>query len=151
MEHLFEYLIGGKKMEKSKYNYFPKNVEELKTLIKELIKERGNNADLNDIDTSEITNMYALFKGMDKFNGDISRWDTGKVTNMSYIFSGASSFNQDISKWNTGRVVNMRYMFYDAKNFDRDISKWNISKVINTKSMFEGCPIKEKNKPTFKR
>ena len=43
------------------YNYHPKTYDELEELVNKLMKERGNNADLNDIDTSEITNMYALF------------------------------------------------------------------------------------------
>ena len=39
------------------YNYHPKTRDELKELVDQLIKERGNDADLNDIDTSEITDM----------------------------------------------------------------------------------------------
>ena len=45
------------------YNYHPKTGDELEELIKKLIKERGNNADLNDIDTSEITDMQFMFYG----------------------------------------------------------------------------------------
>ena len=33
------------------YNYHPKTRDELKELVKKLIKERGKDADLNDIDT----------------------------------------------------------------------------------------------------
>ena len=43
--------------ERPKYNYHPKTNGELKNLIKQLIKERGNEGDFNDIDTSEITDM----------------------------------------------------------------------------------------------
>ena len=39
------------------YNYHPKDKDELEELIDKLINERGNDADLNDIDTSEINNM----------------------------------------------------------------------------------------------
>ena len=38
------------------YNYRPITRDELKELVDQLIKERGNEADLNDIDTSKITN-----------------------------------------------------------------------------------------------
>jgi len=34
------------------YNYHPESKQELRTLIKQLLKERGENADLNDIDVS---------------------------------------------------------------------------------------------------
>ena len=39
------------------YNYHPKDKDELVELLDKLIIERGNDADLNDIDTSEITDM----------------------------------------------------------------------------------------------
>ena len=35
----------------NRYNYHPKTRDELKELVKKLIKERGKDADLNDIDT----------------------------------------------------------------------------------------------------
>ena len=94
------------------YNYKPKDKEELKGLIKQLIKERGNNADLNDIDTSLITDMSYLFEGS-KFNGDISKWDVSKVENMNHMFY-ASEFNGDISKWDVSKVENMSYIFYEC-------------------------------------
>ena len=43
------------------YNYHPKTRDVLIKIVDRLIKERGNNADLNDIDTSEITAMAGLF------------------------------------------------------------------------------------------
>ena len=43
------------------YNYYPKTRDELIKIIDELIKERGKNADLNDIDTSEISDMHYMF------------------------------------------------------------------------------------------
>ena len=73
------------------YNYQPKTCKELKGLVNKLIKERGNNADLNDIDTSEITDMHYLFF-KSKFNGDISNWDVSNVKDMNYMFY-MSNFN----------------------------------------------------------
>ena len=79
------------------YNYHPKTKDELKELVDKLIKERGNDADLNDIDTSEITNMFALFYNSD-FNGNISNWDVSNVENMSYIFYD-SPLQKNPPKW----------------------------------------------------
>ena len=67
------------------HNYHPKTRDELEKLVKKLIKERGNKADLNDIDTSEITDMNMIFYNS-KFNGDISNWDVSNVKNMWHMF-----------------------------------------------------------------
>ena len=67
------------------YNYHPKTRDELKELVDKLIKERGDDADLNDIDTSKITNMSKLFY-VSSFNGDISKWNVSKVINMNHMF-----------------------------------------------------------------
>ena len=103
------------------YNYHPKTNDELEELVKKLIKERGKNADLNDIDTSEITDM-------------------------SYVFYN-SKFNGDISGWNTSNVTDMEGMFYNSK-FNGDISKWDVSKVKYTTGMFVNSPL-EKNPPKW--
>ena len=67
------------------YNYHPKTADELQELVDKLVKERGNEADLNDIDTSEITDMDELFYNSD-FNGDISEWDVSNVESMNSMF-----------------------------------------------------------------
>ena len=46
----------------------PTSKLELKSLIKQRIKEQGPKCDLNDIDVSQVTDMSALFEGTD-FNG----------------------------------------------------------------------------------
>ena len=94
------------------YNYHPKDKSELKELIDKLIKERGNEADLNDIDTSEIKDMDSLFH-KSEFNGDISEWDVSNVENMRCMFydSEFTGENGDISNWDVSKVVDMNYMF----------------------------------------
>ena len=128
------------------YNYFPKDRDELKKLVDKLIEERGNNADLNDIDTSEITDICTLFYSSN-FNGDISKWDVSKVKDMSYMFYD-SNFNGDISKWNVSNVEYMRGMFWNCRNFNGNISEWDVSKVKDMKGMFKKCPL-EKNPPKW--
>ena len=90
----------------------PKNKSELMKIIKDTIKEQGNNCDLNFIDTSKIDDMSELFRDS-KFNGDISKWNTSKVENMSFMFSG-SVFDGNISRWNVSNVKDMHEMFYDS-------------------------------------
>ena len=69
-----------------KYNYDPKTKKELQDLLKQLVEERGNEGDFNDINTSKITDMTDLFDNINKFNGDISNWDVSNVKNNKEIF-----------------------------------------------------------------
>ena len=107
------------------YKYFPKTNKELKDIIKQRIKQEGNEVNLNDIDVSKITDMSYLFEET-TFNGDISNWDVSNVTDMNSLFASCVSFNQDISNW-------------------------DVSGVRNSKDMFDECPIEEKYKPKFKK
>ena len=104
------------------YNYHPKTSDELKELVDKLIKERGNDADLNDIDTSEITDMYGMFKDSN-FNGDISEWDVSNVKDMEGLFY-SSKFNGDISNWDVRNVKYMNDIFkYSPLQLKRNQSK----------------------------
>ena len=123
MKQINKYIVERLHINKDidSYNYHPKTYDELEELVNKLMKERGNNADLNDIDTSEITNMYALFN--------------------------KSEFNGDISNWNVSNVTNMNSMFYNSK-FDGDLFNWDVRNVQNMFSMFNGSPL-EKNPPKW--
>ena len=135
-------------IKKSKYNYFPKTKKDLKDIIKQRIKEEGNEVDLNDIDVSNITDMSDLFYRTN-FNGDISEWDVSNVKDMNYMFFNCTKFDKYISNWDVSNVLDMRNMFYKCKEFNQDISKWNVSNVMNSYKIFSECPIEEKYKPKF--
>ena len=84
--YIIEKLRINKDSNKIEYHYHPKDKDELRSLIQELLlKERGNKADLNDIDVSNITDMANMFYNS-KFDGDISKWDVNNVTNMFGMF-----------------------------------------------------------------
>ena len=106
------------------YNYHPKTIGDLIKIVDQLIKERGNDANLNDIDTSEITDMDGIFEGSN-FNGDISEWDVSNVKDMMCMFY-ASEFTAE----------------------NGDIYEWDVSNVKNMFSMFTGTPL-EKNPPEW--
>ena len=112
--------IGNNISEFSVYSCQPKTRSEFIDIIDDRISKDGPNCDLNDIDTSLITDM-------------------------SYLFSN-SLFNGDISKWNVSKVKDMRSMF-EYSYFKHDVSSWKINSKCNVFGMFTGCPIKEEYKP----
>ena len=160
------------KNSKIEYIYHPETKDELKDIIKQKIKSEGNDCNLNDIDTSNITDMSSLFEYSD-FNGDISRWNVSNVTNMNDMFRysefngdisnwnvsnvkntvrmfSSSKFDGDISNWNVSNIEDMNMMFYETV-FNKDISNWDVSNVTNKTEIFYNCPIEEKYKPKFKK
>ena len=124
LQHYITEKILINKNSKIAYIYHPKTQDELKDIIKQKIEYEGNECNLNDIDTYNITDMSDLFAYTD--------------------------FNGDISKWNVSNVTDMNYMFMNSK-FDGDISNWDVSNVTNKTEIFYNCPIEEKYKPKFKK
>ena len=164
--------IGNDISSFSTYSCQPKSNEELKIIIGSRISKYGPKCDLNDIDTSLITDMSDLFyyssfdgdisnwnvrnvKSMHEmfyysnFNGDISNWDVSNVENMVGMFE-RSKFNGDISNWDVSKVKGISYAFA-LSSFNRDISNWNISKDCDVRSMLFRCQIKEEFKPKMLR
>lgn len=94
------------------------------------------NPDLIAWDTSNVTDMSAMFRNASAFNGDVSAWDTSRVTLMSRMFSGAAAFDGDVSAWDTSKVTSMRSVFYGATAFNGDLSGWNTENVTDMYAMF---------------
>ena len=85
LTHYIQEKLLIKKNKGVEYKYFPQTKDELKEIIKQRIKDEGNEVDLNDIDVSNITDMSNLFEDLD-FDGDISNWDVSNVKSMKQIF-----------------------------------------------------------------
>ena len=106
--------------------------------------DRGQ-TNLNDIDTSKITDMsslfYHVFQRRAIKNIDVSLWDTSNVTDMSYMFFGCSIFNCDISNWDVSKVNNMTCMFYGCYLFNQNLDQWNVGKRVNIREMFESSGV----------
>ncbi len=138
------------KPEQIEYKYFPKNKMGLKAILRKRLKEDPD-ADLNDIDTSNITDMSLLFYDVDPHDIDISEWDVSNVKDMQCMFRYCENFNCDLSQWDVSNVINMQNMFYDCKKFKGEgLDNWNISDSVNTDWMFGECN-SMKNKPSWYR
>ena len=156
------------------YTCCPKTKDELKSIIIERI-EKDKDANLNDIDVSEITDMSELFYGLPnirnidisewnvsnvktmsmmfmecrEFSCDLSKWDVSKVHDMSSMFENCNNFNSDLSKWNVSNCENFNFMFSDCRKFDSDLEDWDISKgKEDMRYMFDGCE-SLKNRPSW--
>ena len=131
---------------KRQYTCCPKTREELRKILEKRLKE-NENADLNDINVSEITDMSDLFKNLDPHAINISKWDMSNVTNTSFMFFFCKNFNCDLSEWDVSKVTNMQAMFTGCQKLDTDLNKWDVSNVEEMYDMFFDC--KSLDKPTW--
>jgi len=117
-----------------------KTIDENPCISRTELKEKiDNNENVENVNTSCITNMSYIFFAKENFNQDISGWDVSNVTNMNSMFMNAVNFNQDISGWDVSNVENMSSIFKGKDaclSFNQDISGWDVSKVKNMDSMF---------------
>ena len=137
--YITEKLVLNKSNSKQEYHYHPKSYNELRELIIKLMKDRGKDANLNDIDTSAITDMSWLFDELDPHNIDISDWNVSNVTNMCGMFYRCEQFNSDISSWNVRRLKNAVRMFYGCEKFNQNLDTWTPIRLIDMENMFCDC------------
>lgn len=130
----------------------PQTKEELVDIIRDAITVMGDDADLNFIDTSKITDMSNLFAGpgssfysnfftgygFGNFNGSICKWNVSNVTNMSFMFDGNLKFNQPLNDWDVSHVTNMYAMFDNAESFNQSLDQWDVCNVTDMSRMFSG-------------
>lgn len=144
MKQLVQYIeekLTIKKNSKVKVRYQPNN-SEIKPLLQKLIKERGKDANLNDVDVSKVTDMCKLFKGLDIHNIDISEWNVSNVYDMESMFIGCHNFNCNLSNWDIHNVYDMDKMFYDCLKFTAEgLENWKINKdpLFGCHNMFYNC------------
>lgn len=152
MKSLTESIINELRISKvsigNVFKYHPKTRKELEDCIEKEIEIQGNNADLNCIDTSKITDMSELFKRT-AFNGDISRWDVSRVKDMYAMFSNSlfNGENSDLSNWDVSSTEDMAFLF-NRTAFNGDLSGWDVRSATDMSFMFCETPL-EKNPPEW--
>ena len=121
------------------YTCHPKDKFELGNIIKERLK-KDKDADLNDIDVSQIKNMSHLFQWLDPHNIKIDEWDMSNCEYIQMMFSHCKNFNCDLSKWNVSKVIDMSSLFFGCNEFKgKGLEKWNVSENTDKSYMFDGC------------
>lgn len=100
-----------------------------------LIALIAENANVENVNTSCITDFSGLFKMNTDFNQDISGWDVSNGIDFSFMFGFARSFNQDLSGWNMSKAENLSWMF-SVNNASFPLNEWDVSNVKNFSNMF---------------
>ncbi len=104
--------------------------------------ENLESIDLEGLDTSQVTNMQAMFSGCSSLTSlDVSGFDTSQVTSMREMFLGCSSLTSlDVSGFDTSQVTDMGGMFERCGSLTSlDVSGFDTSRVTNMQAMFSGC------------
>lgn len=119
----------------------PKELPWFVTILEQAFYQNKNETitNIDQWDTSNVTDMNWMFKGARNFNQSLEKWNTSNVVDMSGMFANAHEFNGNISAWNTSSVIKMHHMFDDARSFTQDISSWDTSSVEDMHGMFYGA------------
>ena len=147
--YIFEKLKINKDTKVKEYNYHPKDKEELSNIIINRIRKAHEkdkdimDFDLNDIDTSEITDMSKLFRDMRKevsFNNvDVSKWNVSKVESFNNCFTSISNFNCNLSEWDVSSCEDFESMFEGCYKFESDLKDWDFGNAKKVRFMFCYC------------
>ncbi|MEX0996036.1 MAG: BspA family leucine-rich repeat surface protein [Flavobacteriaceae bacterium] len=78
-----------------------------------------SNLQISAVDLPNLTgvfSMYEMFRNCSSLNGptNINNWNTSTITNMSEAFKNATSFNQNLGNWTLNANVNMFNMLNDS-------------------------------------
>ena len=57
-------------------------------------------AEIENLDTSKMSDMTGMFSLAHDFNGDLSKWDVSSVTSMNEMFQNCTHFMRNGVPWN---------------------------------------------------
>ena len=98
--------------------------------------------DLSNFDTSNVTDMSAMFYGMSNLTSlNLSNFDTSRVTDMSSMFTFMYNLTTlNLSDFDTSNVTDMGNMFQGLKLTSLDLSNFDTSNVTDMNGMFVNMP-----------
>ena len=107
--------------------------------------------DLSNFDTSQVTTMFAMFDGATKLRSlNMKNFDTSQVTNMGYMFYNIVVSELDVSSFNTSNVSTMEGMFDSTTKLNKlDLSNFDTSKVNTMEYMFVNSAVSQLNISSF--
>lgn len=145
MENNHKFLLDSDVAKANSKNYEVHATNEtIKDIVDEYLNKYGNDANLNNIDVSHVTDMSMVFYNKD-FIGDVSEWDVSNVEIFRSMFQGCKNFNSDISKWDVHNGESFDSMFAWCRSFNSDISTWDVSSGKYFSGMFLNCHALDQN------
>lgn len=107
--------------------------------------------DLSNFDTSQVTTMYAMFDGATKLRSlKLKNFDTSQVTDMGFMFYNIVASELDLSSFNTSNVSNMEGMFDSTSKLNElDLSNFDTSKVNTMEYMFLNSAVSQLDLSSF--
>ncbi|EMF0108347.1 BspA family leucine-rich repeat surface protein [Enterococcus hirae] len=102
--------------------------------------------DVSSFDTSNVKDMSSMFYGMSSITSlDVSGFDTSNVTDMHSMFATMHGITSlDISGFDTSNVTSMFAMFADMSSITSlDVSSFDTSKLTEMENMFYQTPLKK--------
>ena len=93
---------------------------------------------LPNLDTSQVTDMSAMFSGCGAKELNLSNWDTFKVTDMNNMFATCNNLEKiNFKSFNTKNVKSMHDMFFACPKLRKiDLSIFETPNLINAYMMF---------------
>jgi len=99
------------------------------------------NDSVANFDTSSVLTMNNMFSSCPAFNQSVANFDTSEVRDMNSIFSGCTTFNQSVDNFDTSNVANFSFMFRTCSAFNQSVANFNTSSATSMQSMFRYCTV----------
>lgn len=96
--------------------------------------------DVSSFNTSNVTNMTAMFHATNATEIKLGNLDTSNVTTMNNMFGVTNVSELDLNSFNTSKVTNMEDMFINSSVETIYVGpNFIVSNVVSSYSMFGGC------------
>ena len=115
------------------------NVTDMTAMFRETVL---TNLDLSSFDTSQVTSMINMFYECNSLtNLDVNNWNTSQVTDMRGMFGECNSLTTlNLSSFDTKQVTSMLNMFYECNSLTNlDLSSFDTSQVVSMYCLFYNC------------
>ena len=126
-------------------NFNTSNVTDMRGMFNASSGFKG--VSLKSFNTSKVTDMSEMFNQVNwsHYDLDLSHFDTSNVTDMSGMFDTTRVKSLNINNFDTSNVRDMSYMFrqYEDNAKTLDLNHFDTSKVTNMRDMFHSATVKE--------